>query len=119
MKNFKQYFAFTFLAATVVGCAVPKELQPIVTYFEKYFVPEYACFVHDLIIDKEIRYLQENFSKTVVNITNLDWAGLTYPDNFISFYSIFDQYPGLINHFSKQGNQIIFEKLKETIDAVR
>lgn len=95
-----------------------KELQPIVDYFEKYFIPDYACFVHDLIINHEINYLRENFSNKVIHITNLDWTGLTQTDNFISFHSVFKQHPGLINHFSKQGNQLIFEKLKETIDVI-
>lgn len=95
-----------------------KELQPIVDYFEKYFIPDYACFVHNLIIDQEINYLQEKFAKPVINITNLDWSGLRCTNNFISFHSVFKQHPGLINHFSKHGNQLIFEKLKETIDAI-
>ena len=94
------------------------ELQPVIDYFEKHFLPEYAHFVHDLIIEKELDYLDKNFSKQIINVTNLNWDGLSVPKNFISFYSVFQKNPGPINHFNQQGNQIIFDRLKETIDAV-
>ena len=47
-----------------------KTLQSVADYFEKFFLPEYAIFVHDLIIGYEIKYL-ESFKGTAIHITGL------------------------------------------------
>lgn len=85
-----------------------KSLQSVVEYFEKFFSHEYAIFVHQLLIEHEIRYL-ESFKGKVLHVTNLQQDFDFSKYNFISFEQIFQQHKGLINHFSEQGNQLVFE----------
>lgn len=94
------------------------ELAPIIEYFEKYFSTEYACFVHNLIIKEELSLLDKQFAGPVLNITNLNWDNLDKTKNFTSFESIRKKHPGLINHYSQQGNQIIFDTLLKKINEI-
>jgi hypothetical protein len=91
-----------------------KSLQSVVEYFEKFFVPEYAIFVHKLIIEHELKFL-ESFKGKVIHVTNLQ-QDLNFPEHkFISFDKIFEEYKGLINHFSEQGNQVVFKTVSMAI----
>jgi hypothetical protein len=87
-----------------------KSLQSVVEYFEKFFVPEHAIFVHNLLIEHEIKYL-ESFNGKVIHVTNLEQDFNFDGHNFISFKPIFQDYRGLINHFSKLGNQIVCDTI--------
>jgi hypothetical protein len=91
-----------------------KSLQSAVDYFEKFFMPEYAIFVHDLIISHEIKYL-ESFKGTAIHITGLPQDFKFTDCNFISFENIFQEHHGLINHFSRKGNQMVFESINKAI----
>lgn len=91
-----------------------KSLQSVVEYFEKFFMPEYAIFVHTLLIEHEIRYL-ESFKGKVVHTTNLEQDFDFKNCKVISFKSIFQDHKGLINHFSKLGNQIVCDTIEKAI----
>jgi hypothetical protein len=91
-----------------------KSLQSVVEYFEKFFSHEYAIFVHKLIIEHELAYLK-SFNGKVLHVTNLQQDFDFNKYNFISFEQIFQQHKGLINHFSEQGNQIVFETVLKAI----
>ena len=93
-------------------------MDPVVEYFEKYFVPDYACFVHNLIIKEETLFIEQHFSGPVLHITNLNWDNLEKTKNFMSFESIRKKHSGLVNHYSEQGNQIIFDMLTKKINEV-
>ena len=95
-----------------------QELAPIVEYFEKYFVPEYACFVHNLIIKEELELINRCFTGPVLHITNLNWDNLEKTKNFMSFESVRKKHAGLINHYSEQGNRIILNELVEKINEI-
>jgi hypothetical protein len=91
-----------------------KSLQSVVEYFEKFFVPEYAIFVHKLIIEHEIKFL-ESFKGKVIHIVTLqeDFDFSKY--KFISFEKIFEEHKGLVNHYSEQGNQLAFDTILKAI----
>jgi hypothetical protein len=91
-----------------------KSLQSVVEYFEKFFVPEYAIFVHKLIIEHEIQFLKL-FKGTLIHVTNLQQEFDYAEHKLISFEKIFNDYKGLINHFSKQGNQMALELILKAI----
>lgn len=86
-----------------------KKLASIVDYFENYFDLDHAIFVHNLIcgeIDKLTKYY------SVIHITGFDWNELYKFPNMISFENIFKNYKGNMNHYNKDGNQKVYEKLK-------
>ena len=91
-----------------------KSLQSVVEYFEKFFVPEYAIFVHKLIIEHEINFL-ESFKGKVIHVTNLQQDFDFAEHKFISFEKIFEEHKGLVNHFGEQGNQVVLETVLKAI----
>jgi hypothetical protein len=91
------------------------ELCIIVQWFEKYFDLDHAKFVHNLICEKIDRVLHP-YQHKVLHITNLDWTDLYRFDNMMSFESMFDKYRGLMNHYDKQGNELIFQSINQIIE---
>ena len=91
-----------------------KKLQSAVEYFEKFFMPEYAIFMHNLLIEHEIKYLG-SFNGKVIHATYLNQEIDFTGSNFISFEKVFQKHRGLINHLSKLGNQIVFDTLVEAL----
>jgi hypothetical protein len=86
-----------------------KELSSIVNYYENYFDLDYAKFIHNLIC-KEIDQLTKNYC--TLHITSFDWKDLYNFSNMINFEDIFKKHRGLVNHYSEDGNNLVFEKIK-------
>ena len=93
-----------------------QELLPIVEYFEKWFDIEYARFVHQMIIDKEIQHLNECFTGSILHVNNLGLEIATHNQQCKNFYKIFLQHKGLINHFDHVGNNIVAKEIISWIE---
>ena len=85
-----------------------KRLLPLVEYFEQYFDVDYAKFTHSLIC-REIDVLVQNC--TVLHLTNLDWTDLYVFESMLNFEYLFKSHRGLMNHYTDEGNRIVFEKI--------
>lgn len=90
-----------------------KKLLPLIDFFENYFDTESAIFTHTLICEK-INELLKNHPK-VLHITNLNWDGLYSFPNMLHFEYLFKEHRGLINHYTDQGNQLIYTLVKDKL----
>ena len=85
-----------------------KGLWCLVEYFEKYFDEDYAKFTHSLIC-REIEGLTDKHS--VLHLTNLDWSDLYKFNSMMNFEYLFKSHRGLMNHYTDEGNRIVYEKI--------
>jgi hypothetical protein len=86
-------------------------LKSILEFFSNYFSIEYAEFVHELICSKIHDTLK---GKKVIHITNIN-NNSNVNFEMINFHNVFLQNRGLLNHFTEEGNRIVFERIKEEI----
>ena len=91
-----------------------RELDSIIDFFEKYFDENYAKFTHNLIC-KEIDLMLQYYNGNVIHITNLYWKDLYQFDNMINFEFLFKKHRGLMNHYTNEGNQIIFNTINNLL----
>jgi hypothetical protein len=84
-------------------------LTSILQFFRKYYSLEYAEFIHELISEKIYNITKD---KKVLHLTHID---VMYSFDVINFSDIFKQYRGNMNHYTDEGNQIIFERIKKNI----
>lgn len=87
------------------------QFPSIVDFFENYFNTEYAEFVHTLIIKEEAEYLN-SFKGQILHI---EWTKSVAP-NVMSIEKYFKNNPGLINHLSDKGNQLVYNQIKGWIN---
>jgi hypothetical protein len=88
------------------------ELAGIVDYFENYFDPDYATFVHNLICEKIEAYCSWYF-KDVVHMVNFENQ---YPfKNSLDFVNVFKQHRGQMNHFDNIGNLQVYQTLLDRL----
>jgi hypothetical protein len=92
-----------------------KKLLPLIDFFENYFDTESAIFTHTLICEK-INELLKNHPQ-VLHISNLNWNGLYCFPNLLHFEYLFKEHRGLMNHYTLQGNEIIYKKIKTILDS--
>lgn len=111
-KNDILHSACDFIYEDVKGSEDPS-LTSVVEYFEKYFDMEYARFVCQLIVDKEIFYLQP-FSKNTLHLTKFSEINLPV-ENVINFDNLFKRHRGPMNHFTTQGNEKMYQDIKNWI----
>ena len=89
------------------------DLKVVKKYFELYFSQDYAIFTHNLIC-KEITSILANYS--VIHITFFDYKNLFEFDRFHSFYDVFLNYKGSVNHLNEKGNLMVFESLNKQLE---
>lgn len=111
-KNDTLHSACDFIYQDVKESNDPS-LDSVVEYFEKYFDMEYARFVHQLTVDKEISYMQ-SFSKHTLHLNRFSETNLP-GKNVINFADLFKKHKGLINHFSVNGNIKMYNDIKNWI----
>ena len=81
--------------------------------YEKYFDTAAAEFTHNLICEHiEIR---THGHPCVIHAHAMPWDGLYKFRSVIDFQSVFKQHRGLINHFTNEGNQIVYNKIKDRL----
>jgi hypothetical protein len=88
------------------------ELAGIVEYFERYFDPEYATFVHNLICEK-IEAHCNKYCDTVIHMINFEDQYCF--KNSVDFVDVFKQHRGRMNHFDDMGNLKVYQKLLEML----
>lgn len=84
----------------------------VTEYYEKYFWQEHALFVHRCILLEELKLLKNH---CCIHSTMMPWDNLVQFDNFVDFNPVFKQHRGLINHLTREGNKIVFQKFTETL----
>lgn len=87
------------------------DIKSVVEYFEQYFDLDQAKFVHRLIC-QEIDQLTKELP--VLHIAHITWDDL-YPFKMHNFDQTHKAHPGLLNHYSDQGNQIVAEELEKRL----
>ena len=87
------------------------ELQPLVTYFEQYFDMTHAEFVHNLTCEK----IDKMLDRPVLHMANVDWQGLYQFRDMMLFDTVFQAHPGLLNHYSDRGNQLIYSAVLDRL----
>jgi hypothetical protein len=87
------------------------DLKPIVEYFEKYFDLEYAEHIQNLLL-QEIDFLVPN---NTLHLSHVEWKNLYKFKSFINFKDVFAKHRGDINHYTEQGNHIVYQKVLEKL----
>jgi hypothetical protein len=88
------------------------ELAGIVDYFENYFDPDYATFVHNLICEKIENYCSW-YCKNVVHMINFE--GQYKFKNSVDFVNLFKEHRGQMNHFDNIGNLKVYQTLLDIL----
>jgi len=83
------------------------ELQPVIEYFDKYFDIQYAEHMHNLLL----REIEEYCSPRTLHISHIDWKNLHKFENFLNFKEVFQKHRGSVNHYTEEGNQIVYQSV--------
>ena len=83
-------------------------IDTVVDYFENYYDLEYAVDIHQLIMMNIASICK---SVHCLHIRHMD---VSHPINLsvVDFSTIWKKHPGLINHYSKNGNTEIYKNIK-------
>jgi len=85
-------------------------------YFKFSFDTEYYVDVHNLICQQIHNYTKPF---TTVHVTHFDYNGLYNFDNaLINMYTQWVNNKGSVNHYSKQGNQLVFEYMSNLLNQL-
>lgn len=95
---------------------VSQEIKCMVSFFEKYYDLEYAVYVHGLIC-KDIESYLENFQGKVLHMRNIPWDGFYCFPDMLDNSDVFLSHRGNSNHFSDEGNMIVYDRVIERISA--
>lgn len=87
------------------------ELKSLAEYFELYFNLEYAEHMHNLLL-KEIETL---CPKNTLHLSHVEWKNLHNFETFLNFKDIFSKHRGVINHYTDEGNKIVYEKVLKVL----
>lgn len=85
-----------------------KELLPLVEYFEKYYDLNYAEDIYTLLC-KEIVELTKHLN--ILHLVHRCNHQIVKFDNQIDCSPVFKNYHGLANHYSDEGNKIIYDQI--------
>lgn len=88
------------------------ERDAISWWFEKVFDLEYAKFIQESIILRDLAYIN-NAMHTVTPITFFPNLGIT---GIHDFSDIWQSYPGIVNHMSVTGHQKVVDRLTSLMD---
>lgn len=91
------------------------DLQPVVDFFERYFDPDHARDIHNLIC-KEIAMLCGNHP--VLHLSHIDWSDLYLFPGMINFAELFQKHRGDVNHFDAMGNREIYETISARLGKI-
>jgi hypothetical protein len=83
------------------------KLKPVAEYFEQYFDVEYAEHMHNLLL----REIEEFCPQKTLHVSHIDWKHLHEFDNFINFKEVFTKHRGSVNHYTEEGNQIVYQSV--------
>jgi hypothetical protein len=85
-----------------------KKMKIAYEFFKEFFWDEYFIFSNNLIFEKIY-----NKTKNNIHITFFDNF---YDDRVLNFSNIFNEYGGNINHLNKDGNKLVFQKIKNFVN---
>jgi|TARA_R110000803_G_C11863449_1_gene307484 hypothetical protein len=107
-------FIYNDVADKKEQCA---ELACVAEYFENFYNLEYAKFTHSLICEK-IETIVDTAGIQCLHIANTEWNDLYNFKNMLNFYNHFLNYRGIVNHYSDEGNRIIFQDVLERLEKI-
>lgn len=85
-------------------------------YFVHIFDQDYYHYVHNLILT-DLDFMTRPYQ--VLHFTNFDYTLMhTFRGTLTSFYDIFLQHPGNINHLDQQGNDMVFSNITQRLDSI-
>lgn len=87
------------------------ELKPVIEYFEKYFDVEYAEHIHNLLLTE----IEELCPIKTLHVSHIDWKNLHEFENFINFKDVFAKHRGSVNHYTEEGNRIVYESVSKML----
>ena len=87
------------------------ELKPVVEYFDKYFDIQYAEYMHNLLL----RDIEELCPIKTLHISHIDWKNLHEFEIFANFKEVFAKHRGSVNHYTEEGNQIVYQSVSNRL----
>jgi hypothetical protein len=87
------------------------ELKPVVEYFDKYFDVQYAEYMHNLLL----RDIEELCPVKTLHISHIDWKNLHEFEIFANFKEVFAKHRGSVNHYTEEGNQIVYQSVSNRL----
>ena len=87
------------------------ELKPVVEYFDKYFDIQYAEYMHNLLL----RDIEELCPCKTLHISHIDWKNLHEFEIFANFKEVFAKHRGSVNHYTEEGNQIVYQSVSNRL----
>lgn len=82
-------------------------------FFKHIFDLDYTIDIHNMICKKIDDFCQEE--KNIIHTTHFDYSDLYQFTNMISFYDLFLKHRGDVNHYTKLGNQLIYQSLLKVL----
>lgn len=92
------------------------EIKFFVDFFEKYYDLEYAVYVHGLICKDMIAYM-DSYQGKIIHLRNIIWDKFYKFADMIDNSDIFLSHRGKTNHFSDEGNNIVYQRVIDRIIA--
>jgi hypothetical protein len=92
------------------------EIRFFVDFFEKYFDLEHAVYIHGLIC-RDIESYLTAYNGKVIHIRNIPWDGFYCFPDMLDNSDVFFSHRGNSNHFSDEGNMIVYDRVIERISA--
>ncbi len=89
------------------------ELRSLVDYFERWFDIDQARDMHGLICEKIADITAQ---ARVIHVTHIDWQGLYQFPNHVDCSDIFVRHRGDANHYSRMGNEMVFQRILEKLE---
>lgn len=81
-------------------------------FFKHIFDLDHARTMHNLVC-KEIDTITKKHKP--LHISHFDYSDLYKFDGLIDFYAIWTQHKGTVNHYSKQGNQLVYTTIIDNL----
>jgi hypothetical protein len=81
-------------------------------YFKHIFDLDHAQHIHNMIC-REIDDLTKKYN--TLHISHFDYSALYQFSELIDFYKVWSQHKGTVNHYSKQGNQLVYNTIMSNL----
>lgn len=99
------------LIYTDVAASHNPELACARDFFERFYRMDYARFVHELIIRREIEWLQQHGAQSVLHVSGLHGEFMPAGTCDMDFSEWFARHRGQCNHLNQSANQDVAQRI--------
>jgi hypothetical protein len=91
-----------------------KQIQSAIGFYQHHFDTAHAEYVHELLVTDLLNHLDHNNTIVTSNIAhNCDVVPDRY--TYVEGHSIYQSYPGKINHMNEEGNQLFANSIQSLL----